>query len=124
MIRLTIDNASPLPVYLQVKQAILLDIMSGRLVDGDRLPSIRELAKILKLNPNTVAKAYYNLEEEGIIEGRRGSGYLVNVQKMKLDKLRLGMLEDAFKNFLEKAFTMGFNRTEIEDLMRRLLSND
>lgn len=124
MIRLTIDNTSPLPVYLQVKQAILLDIMSGRLEDGDRLPSIRELAKILKLNPNTVAKAYYNLEEEGAIEGRRGSGYLVKVQKTKLDKLRLGMLEDVFKNFLEKAFTMGFNRTDIEDLMRRLLSND
>lgn len=124
MIRLTIDSASPLPVYLQVKQAILLDVMSGRLADGDRLPSIRELAKILKLNPNTVAKAYYNLEEEGVIEGRRGSGYLVKVHKTKLDKLKLGMLEDAFKTFLEKAFAMGFARTDIEDLMRRLLSND
>ena len=124
MIRFSIDNASPLPVYLQVKQSILIDVMAGRLTDGDRLPSIRELAKILKLNPNTVAKAYYNLEEEGIIQGHRGSGYLVKFQKTKLDNLKRGILEDEFKNFLEKAFSMGFGKQDIEDLMRRLLNHE
>jgi hypothetical protein len=54
MIRFNIDNASPLPVYLQVRQSILLDVMAGRLADGDRMPSIRELAKILKLNPKSI----------------------------------------------------------------------
>jgi len=124
MIRFNIDNSSPTPAYLQVKQAILVDIMSGRLVDGDRLPSIRELAKILKLNPNTVAKAYYNLEDEGILQGKRGSGYLVKCQKSKLDNLKLGILEDEFKAFLEKAFSIGFNKIDIEALMRRLLNNE
>jgi GntR family transcriptional regulator len=124
MIRFSIDNSSPTPAYLQVKQAILVDIMSGRLVDGDRLPSIRELAKILKLNPNTVAKAYYNLEDEGILQGKRGSGYLVKCQKSKLNNLKLGILEDEFKAFLEKAFSIGFNKTDIEALMRRLLNNE
>ncbi|UCH97477.1 MAG: GntR family transcriptional regulator [Candidatus Aminicenantes bacterium] len=124
MVRFSIDNASPLPAYQQVKQSILLDVMAGRLTDGDRLPSIRELAKILKLNPNTVAKAYYNLEEAGIIQGHRGSGYLVKFQKTKLDNLKRGILEDEFKNFLEKAFSMGFNKKDIEDLMRRLLNHE
>ena len=124
MIRFSVDNASPLPVYLQVKQSILLDVMAGRLNDGDRLPSIRELAKILKLNPNTVAKAYYNLEEEGIVQGHRGSGYLVKPQKTKLDNLKRNILEDEFKGFLEKAFSMGFNKTDIQDLMRRLLNHE
>jgi GntR family transcriptional regulator len=124
MIRFSIDNASPTPVYQQVKQAIMLEVMAGRLKDGDRLPSIRELAKILKLNPNTVAKVYYNLEEEGYIQGHRGSGYMVKFQKVKVDTLKLAILEDEFKLFLEKAFSMGFARKDIEDLMRRLLNHE
>jgi GntR family transcriptional regulator len=124
MIRLNIDSASPIPVYQQVKQAILIELMSGRLADGDRLPSIRELAKILKLNPNTVAKVYYNMEEEGFIQGHRGSGYQVKFQKTKIDNLKLGMLEDEFKQFLEKAFSLGFTKKDIEDLMRRLLNHE
>ena len=124
MTRFNIDNASPIPAYQQVKQSILLEVMSGRLADGDRLPSIRELAKILKLNPNTVAKAYYSLEDEAVIKGQRGSGYLVKCQKTKLDNLKQGILEDDFKSFLAKAFSLGFNKKDIENLMRRLLSND
>ena len=64
---LTIDTKSPLPVYQQVIQAIKLDILSGGLRDGDLLPSIRDLAKLLKLNPNTVAKAYYALADGGFL---------------------------------------------------------
>ena len=124
MIRFNVDNASPLPVYLQIKQSVLIEVMSGRLNDGDRLPSIRELAKILKLNPNTVAKAYYNLEEEGIVQGQRGSGYLVKPQKAKLDNLKRSILEDELKSFLEKAFAMGFSKTDIQELMRRLLNHE
>jgi len=124
MIRFNVDNTSPLPVYLQIKQQLLIEVMSGRLSNGDKLPSIRELAKILKLNPNTVAKAYYNLEEEGFIQGHRGSGYLVKPQKGKLDNLKRNILEDELKSFLEKAFSMGFNKEDIQDLMRRLLNHE
>ncbi len=122
MLRFAVDPASSIPVYQQVKHSILVDIMAGRLKDGDRLPSIRELAKILKLNPNTVAKAYYNLEEEGIIQGKVGSGYQVKCLKSKLDNLKNGMLEDHFKSFLERAFMMGFTKKDIEDLIRRMLN--
>lgn len=124
MVRFNIDSGSPVPPYQQVKQSITLEVLSGRLTDGDRLPSIRELAKLLKLNPNTVARAYYSLEEDGMLEGRRGSGYLVKLQKTKIDKLRLGMLEDEFKVFLQKAFSMGFSKKDVEEMMRRLLNNE
>ena len=66
MIRLNIDLTSPVPAYLQVIQALKLEILSGRLGDGDRLPPIRELAKILKLNPNTVAKSLLRFGERGL----------------------------------------------------------
>lgn len=124
MIKFNIDSASPVPVYQQVKQAIVIDIMASRLKDGDHLPPIRVLAKILKLNPNTVAKVYYNLEQEGFIEGRQGSGYLVKCQKLKMDKLKLSIIEEEFKEVLAKAFLMGFTKEDIEKLMRRLLTNE
>ena len=107
MTRNKIDFNSSVPVYRQVIQGIKLEMLSGRLQPGNQLPPIRELAKILKLNPNTVAKAYYNLEEEGFIESKRGSGNWVNYKNNKLDNLRKGMIEDEVKGFLEKVFSLG-----------------
>ena len=98
--------------------------MAGRLKDDDRLPSIRELAKILKLNPNTVAKAYYTLEEEGFVESKRGSGNWVNYKKGKLDSLRKGMVEDEFKSFLERAFSLGASLDDVKNLIKRYSDNE
>lgn len=119
-----LDSSSPIPFYRQVIHVIKLEILSGRLTDGDRLPPIRDLAKILKLNPNTVAKAYYTLEEEGFIESKRGSGNWVNYKKAKLDSLRKGMIEDEFRSFLEKAFSLGATIEGIKNLMERYSDND
>jgi GntR family transcriptional regulator len=119
MIRNKIDFSSPVPVYSQVIQAIKLEILAGRLRHGDPLPPIRELAKILKLNPNTVAKAYYNLEEDGFIESKRGSGSWVSYKNYKLDALRAAMIEDEVKNFLERVFSLGASIQDIKDLIAR-----
>ena len=124
MFRLNIDFSSPLPIYQQVIRLIKMEILSGRLKDGDRLPPIRELAKILKLNPNTVAKAYYTLEAEGIIESKRGSGNWVHTKKAKLDSLRKGMIEDEFRAFLESAFSLGAKKEDLKKLMTRYLNDE
>jgi GntR family transcriptional regulator len=119
MTRHNIDFNSSVPVYRQVIQAIKLEILSGRLQPGNQLPPIRELAKILKLNPNTVAKAYYNLEEEGFIESKRGSGNWVNYKNNKLDNLRKGMIEDEVKGFLERVFSLGASIEDVKNLIER-----
>lgn len=124
MFRSDLDFSSPLPIYSQVIYLIKLEILSGRLSDGDQLPPIRELAKILKLNPNTVAKAYYTLENEGFIESKRVSGNWVNYKKAKLDNLRKGMIEDEFKSFLETALSIGATIEDIKNLMERYSDND
>ena len=121
---LSIDAKSPLPVYQQVIQAIKLEILSGGLRDGDPLPSIRDLAKLLKLNPNTVAKAYYALEAEGFSENRSGSGSRVKVPPGKQDFLRKAMLESELKNFLEKAVSLGFSLEDIKQLLERIKKNE
>ncbi len=122
MVQFNINSNSPVPVYQQVRQSILLDILSEKLKDGDPLPSIRELAKILKLNPNTVAKVYYSLEEDGFVEGKRGSGYRVKTHKTRMDKLKVSMFEEELKNFLEKSFSLGFKKDEILELIGRALN--
>ncbi|MBA7671905.1 HTH-type transcriptional repressor YtrA [subsurface metagenome] len=124
MFRTDIDFSSPLPIYRQLIYMIKLEILSGRLNDGDQLPPIRELAKILKLNPNTVAKAYYSLEEEGFITSKRGSGNWVNYKKARLDSLRKVMIEDEFKSFLERAFSLGASLGDIKNLIKRYSDND
>ena len=124
MFRTNIDFSSPLPIYRQLIYLIKMEILSGRLNDGDQLPPIRELAKILKLNPNTVAKAYYALDEEGFIESKRGSGNWVNYKKAKLDSLRKGMIEDEFRSFLETALSIGASMEDIKNLIKRYSKND
>ena len=119
MNRHSIDFNSSVPVYRQVIQAIKLEMLSGRLQPGNQLPPIRELAKILKLNPNTVAKAYYNLEEEGFVESKRGSGNWVNFKNNKLDSLRKAMIEDEVKSFLERAFSLGASIEDVKNLIER-----
>jgi len=124
MFRYNINFSSPVPIYQQIILAIKLEILSGRLKTGDQLPPIRELAKILKLNPNTVAKAYYNLEGEGFIESKRGSGNWVNYKNIKLDSLRKRMLEDEFRSFLESALSLGATKEDIKKLIEKDLSHD
>jgi GntR family transcriptional regulator len=121
---LNIDAKSPLPVYRQVIQAIKLEILSGGLRDGDQLPSIRDLAKLLRLNPNTVAKAYYALADEGFCENRSGSGSRVKAPPGKQDSLRKTMLESELRNFLEKAVSLGFSLEDIRQLLERIKKNE
>ncbi len=72
-----VDYHSPVPIYAQIKEKVKALILSGKLKPGDVLPSIRTLAKDLGVNVNTVARAYRELELEGVIRAERGEGYTV-----------------------------------------------
>src|SRR5262249_36800500 len=85
------NPASGVPIYLQLMEQVKHNVETGALRPGDQLPGIRPLAEELVINPNTVAKAYRELEHEGVIELRHGSGAFVahNLRARKLtDKLR------------------------------------
>lgn len=121
MLKFNLHHDSPVPIYLQVKQTIMLEILSKRLLEGEKLPSIRALAKILKITPNTIGRAYYSLEDDGFIQGRQGSGYVVKNRKTKLDGLKRSMLVEELKNVLEKAFALGFGKEDVAGLVNELL---
>lgn len=124
MLRLEIDSESAVPVYLQVIQRLKIEILSGRLKNGDRLPPIRDLAKILKLNPNTVAKAYSALESEGFLESRPGSGNWVKLKTAGLDALRKSLLDGEVRTFLDKAFSLGAGAADIRESLERIISHE
>jgi len=75
--QIRIDNASDRPVYQQIIDQVKHDIAMGRLVRDEKLPTVRQLAGQLAINPNTIAKAYQQLEREGIIVTRPGAGAFV-----------------------------------------------
>lgn len=84
--QLNIDPSSSRPVYVQVIDQIKRDIALGRLIEGDRLPTVRDLAIRLAINPNTIAKAYKLLEQEGVIVTRAGAGAFVAAIESGLNK--------------------------------------
>ncbi|MGI8907487.1 MAG: GntR family transcriptional regulator [Candidatus Sumerlaeaceae bacterium] len=74
---LSIHTALGVPIYLQVVQQVKHRVATGALKAGERLPSVREIAEQLQVNPNTIAKAFSELERQGVVETRRGSGTFV-----------------------------------------------
>ncbi|MHC4073845.1 MAG: GntR family transcriptional regulator, partial [Planctomycetota bacterium] len=75
--QIRIDNASGRPVYQQIIDQVKRDIALGRLIKDEKLPTVRQLARQLAINPNTIAKAYRQLEQEGIIVTKPGAGAFV-----------------------------------------------
>ena len=78
MISFNLDKQSPVPFYRQIVDLVLAGISSGRVLPGDRLPTIRDLAVQLEVNPNTVVKAYTHLQLLGVLDTQQGSGVFVH----------------------------------------------
>lgn len=111
-----VEFASPVPVYEQIKKKIKHAIAKKSLAANETLPSIRELASFLKINPNTVARAYRDLFQENIIDGRAGKGYWVK-ETGELEEEKEAMLKEEFLRFLERAVELGFSREKLKEMV-------
>lgn len=108
------------PIYLQVMQQIKYLVASGKLRTGDELPSIRALAEELIVNPNTIARAYRELEIEGVVEKRRTAGtFIADSGSPIARKERLKVLKQRIDQVLVEAFQMGFGLDEILKLFHQ-----
>jgi GntR family transcriptional regulator len=120
---LRIDPKDPTPIYAQLERAIRVAIATGQLAFGDRLPTVRQLAVELRVNANTVAKVYAELERSGVLETRRGVGTFVasppdTAENDTERKRRLMALGD---RFLAEARALGFSAWDaVESLQGRL----
>lgn len=120
-----IDAAHPTPLYHQLERAIRFAIATGALAIGDQLPTVRQLAVDLRINANTVAKVYLELERAGVVETRRGVGTFVKARQFEAarDTDREREMRELEDQFLEKAGRLGFSAKEAADHLRNRLKN-
>lgn len=116
-----IDARSSTPIYEQIIHGVKESIIKGILQPGDKLPSVRELASLLTANPNTVSKAYMELERMKIIETLRGKGTFVSTDyKPKLEEENMAKLKEDLKKILMDAHYMGIKKIDIKNIMEEL----
>lgn len=108
-----IDSRSAVPVYEQLKRQIIIHIVSGKLDDGNKLPSIRELASTILINPNTVAKTYRQLEADGFVTSRKGLGVFISASGRELQSNRIEIFKELTDEYLLKAAGLGLKADEI-----------
>jgi GntR family transcriptional regulator len=115
-IELKLDLKSGVPFYRQIIDQVKSAIATGAVEPGDRLPTVRQLAVDLSINPNTVSRAYTELELTGLVETQMGSGTFVGQRVVERDDVeRRRLLDQLSQEFLSKASTHGFNLDDILD---------
>lgn len=112
---------SEIPIYKQIAMQFKEDIMNGVIAEGDYLPSIRGLARDLKISVITTMKAYEMLSEEGMISPVQGKGYIVNPQDREMVKEQhLRLLEQHLQNAMESARLAGVTQEELIKMIKIL----
>jgi len=117
---LQIDFRSGLPIYTQIVNQIQAQVASGVLKPGDQLPTVRALAEELRVNFNTVARAYRILDEARIISTQQGRGtYITEIPPPKVsERLRRESLEALTERYISEAMRLDFSNSEISQMVR------
>lgn len=121
---LSIEFDEKVPIYIQIMDIVKKDIINKRLVGGEKLKSVRELAEELKVNPNTVQRAYQELERDEIAFSERGMGRFVTKDEDKIKEIKISMAKDVIDNFLNGMESLGFEKEEIVEVVRENLKDD
>jgi GntR family transcriptional regulator len=111
--QIKIDAKSAVPAYEQIKRAIKLAILSGRWENGKQLMTLREMALKLMVNPNTIIKVYWQLENEGYIYSRPGAGYYVKLDPARFRKGSPELFRAVTEEYISKALELGYSAEQI-----------
>jgi len=116
--RFRLDLESGVPVYRQIIDQVTGAIASGTLSAGDQLPTVRQLAVDLSINPNTVIRAYREMEIRGVLDTQQGSGTFISDRKIEKDEVeRKRRLDQLVSEFVARAGAAGFT---VRDLLDQL----
>lgn len=118
---LSFDNSKP--IYIQLIDYFFQQICNGTLKLGDKLPSVRETAVEVGVNPNTVQRAYAEMERRGVVESRRGQGSFVTENEIAVTQLRREISEQQLTKFIEYMQNNGFSDAEILEQVEVALKN-
>ncbi len=120
-LQFTIDQKSGVPFYKQIILQIEMAIADNRITRGDQLPTVRSLAVELQINPNTVARAYGELEIRGIVNTQQGTGTFIADKEIQLDEIeRERILAELTRNFITRAGSYGFTVEDITAYLQEI----
>jgi GntR family transcriptional regulator len=122
--RFPVDPKSPIPLHVQIADGIQLAIARAELGSGDQLPTVRQLSVDLKVNSNTIARVYADLERAGVLESRRGKGtFVATTCPVSTAAIRARRLHALCREFTKACLREGFSlaqvRAELEQLKHR-----
>ena len=121
--RFQLDLRSGVPVYRQIMDQVLAGIASGRLASGDQLPTVRQLAVDLSINPNTVIRAYRELEIRGFLDTHQGSGTFIGTQRVEQDgEERQRKLDGIVSDLVARAGAEGFTAQQVLERLQGFLA--
>lgn len=109
------------PIYAQIAQHVMLQIISQEIKSGDQLPTVREYAEIAGVNPNTMQRAFTELEREGMVYSQRTAGRFVTDNQELIARKRRELAINELKSFISNMIRMGFERSEIIPVLSTFL---
>ncbi len=107
------------PIYLQLVHILEIDIITGKLKAGERIPSVRDLSKIYQVNPNTIQKALQELENQKLIYTERTNGKFVTKENKVIDESHNEHLKKLMKEFIKKANDLEINESELMNFLKK-----
>lgn len=107
----TFDEKSP--IYAQIAQEVKMRIVSGQIQSGEQLPTVRDFAEEAGVNPNTMQRAFTELEREGVVYARRTAGRFVTDDQELIAQQRHQLAQSEVTNFVNKMLAIGFSQDEI-----------
>lgn len=120
---ISLDANSGAPLYLQLKEQMRLAVATGTLRPGDQLPTVRDLAAQLLINPNTIARVYRELCAEGLLSSRQGSGTFVAEEALRLaDSQRLDLVRQKLRAAIALGRSVGLDWKTLGDLAAEMLA--
>lgn len=117
---MTVFNNSQ-PIYIQIIETFYKQICSGERLPGEKLPSVRDTATQFGVNPNTVQRAYMEMERSEIVQTKRGQGSFVTEDLQLLKQLRFTMAEEQMTQFITNMYELGFSSEEIIEQITRVM---
>ena len=113
-----------MPIYRQIILQFNRAFVRGDIQPGDRIPSIRELSALLRVNTNTIQRVYQEMERDGIISSKRGTGYYFTEEEEMTEKIRRSLTLESLHRFVEEMHALGLKKKEIIDELKTYMEGD
>ncbi|WP_164102873.1 GntR family transcriptional regulator [Candidatus Laterigemmans baculatus] len=122
--RFSIDTSNGVPIYEQIVRQVTFAVAEGVLVSGQMVPSVRQLSTTLAINPNTIARAYQQLQSDQVLESLRGRGLVVRADAApRCDAARQAILADRLRSVLSEALHAGLSTEQLREMFEQQIQN-